>query len=163
MRRKKTPNKSQKDKRRSKTKSRVHTPMALTPIQIAQNKMYDNDDFSKWLGIKIVNISKGSCILQMKIKKKMTNGFGIAHGGITYSMADSALAFASNSWGEHAVSIETSISHTKAVHVGEVLLAATTLEHKSRKIATYQVRIMNQREEVVAIFKGTVYHTGKKW
>ena len=79
---------------------------------IIKNKMYANDEFSKWLGIEILKVGEGSCQLKMTVRAEMTNGFKIAHGGITYSLADSALAFASNSHGRQAVSVETSISHT---------------------------------------------------
>jgi acyl-CoA thioesterase len=68
----------------------------MKPNEIV-HKMFDNDAFSKWLGIVVEEISEGKCVLSMTIRKEMTNGFGIAHGGITYSLADSALAFAANS------------------------------------------------------------------
>jgi acyl-CoA thioesterase len=73
--------------------------------------MFNNDLFSQWLGIERLQQGIGHCKLRMIIRKEMCNGFGIAHGGITYSLADSALAFASNSHGQEALSIETSISH----------------------------------------------------
>ena len=71
------------------------------------NKMIDSDSFSKWLGIEVLEITEGYCKLRMKVRKEMTNGFFIAHGGICYSLADSALAFAANSDGTQALSIET--------------------------------------------------------
>ncbi|CAN5181454.1 hydroxyphenylacetyl-CoA thioesterase PaaI [soil metagenome] len=126
-------------------------------------KMFDNDPFSKWLGIEVVKIESGSCILKMKIRKEMLNGFGIAHGGITYSLADSALAFASNSHGRMAVSVETSISHTLQLFEGDVITATAEEMSLSNKIAVYQVTIKNQKDEIVALFKGTVYRTGKEW
>jgi len=67
------------------------------------NKMYEQDAFSQWLGIKIVNVSDGYCQLKMTVRKEMLNGFHIAHGGIAYSLADSALAFASNSNGKKSL------------------------------------------------------------
>ena len=82
--------------------------------------MYNNDHYSKWLGIERITIEPGRCILRLKVRKDMLNGFAIAHGGITYSLADSALAFASNSHGRKAVSIETSISHAEQVHEGDI-------------------------------------------
>jgi acyl-CoA thioesterase len=99
----------------------------------------------------------------MTVRGEMTNGFKIAHGGITYSLADSAFAFASNSWGEQAVSIETSISHTKPVQIDDVLTAETSMKNKSKRLAIYNVTVTNQDEKVVALFKGTVFHTGKEW
>jgi len=126
-------------------------------------KMYDNDWFSQWLGIERLTIETGSCVLKMTIRKEMLNGFGIAHGGITYSLADSALAFASNSYGNMAVSVETSISHTKQLKEGDEITATVQEMSLSNKIAVYHVTIKNQNNEVVALFKGTVYRTGKEW
>ena len=134
-----------------------------TPTDIVKTGMYENDAFSKWLGIELIEISQGYAKIKMIVRPEMTNGFKIAHGGITYSFADSAFAFASNSWGEHAVSIETSISHTRPVNIGDVLTAETSMENKSKRLAIYTVKVTNQDEKVVALFKGTVFHTGKEW
>src|ERR1700741_4682927 len=130
---------------------------------IIRNKMYANDAFSKWLGIEIINVGTGTCKLKMKVRKEMLNGFAIAHGGITYSFADSALAFASNSHGKKAVSIETSISHTQSVKEGDDLIAVATEQHISDKIAVYQITVTNQENKTVALFKGVVYRTQKDW
>lgn len=126
-------------------------------------KMYDNDAFSQWLGIEITDLSPGNCTLQMEVRKEMTNGFDIAHGGITYSLADSALAFASNGHGRMAVSVETSISHTQQVKTGDILEATAREEHLSNKIGIYKITITNQNKAIVALFKGTVYRTSKEW
>jgi acyl-CoA thioesterase len=131
--------------------------------EIIRNKMYANDAFSKWLGIEIVNVGAGTCKLKMKVRKEMLNGFAIAHGGITYSLADSALAFASNSHGKKAVSVETSISHTQTVNEGDDLIAIATEQHMSDKIAVYQIVVTNQENKTVALFKGVVYRTQKDW
>lgn len=130
---------------------------------IVSSKMYANDAFSKWLGIELVEIQEGECTVQMLVRDDMLNGFHIAHGGITYSLADSALAFASNSIGQQAVSIETSISHISKVIAGDVLTATSTRIHKSRKFASYSISVVNQDSVLVASFKGTVYYTGKNW
>lgn len=135
----------------------------MTPHQIAQERMYENDAFSQWLGIEIVEMAAGYAKLRMVVREEMTNGFKIAHGGITYSFADSAFAFASNSRGRHAVSVETSISHLAPVQVGDTLIAEAREEKLGHKIGVYQIRINNQNSELVAIFKGTVYRTSKQW
>ena len=127
------------------------------------NEMIVNDEFSKWLGIKVLVVNKGNCVLQMKVRKEMTNGFNIAHGGITYALADSALAFAANTCGIKSVSIETSISHTKKVLAGDVLSCYTKEINRSKKTAIYYVIIKNQDDSEVAHFKGTVFITDKKW
>jgi acyl-CoA thioesterase len=125
--------------------------------------MYGNDAFSQWLGIERLEDGPGRSVLRMAVRPEMCNGFGIAHGGITFSLADSAFAFASNSQGRKAVSIETSISHTAAVRPGDVLTATAVEEHLSNKIANYRVTVTNQDGQVVALFKGTVYRMGTEW
>jgi acyl-CoA thioesterase len=125
-------------------------------------QLYANDMFSKWLGIQFMEVKKGFCRLKIIVRPEMCNGFGIAHGGISYSLADSALAFASNSSGRHSVSVETSISHTKKVSAGEVLFAVATEKKVGNAIGIYEVVITNEMGDPVALFKGTVYCT-KPW
>ena len=127
------------------------------------NKMFDQDAFSQWLGIEIIDVSEGFCQLKMIVRKEMLNGFQIAHGGIAYSLADSALAFASNSHGRKSLSVETSISHTVSVKEGDVLTVTTKELSLSDKIGVYLITIINQSNEDVAYFKGTVYRTSKEW
>ncbi len=127
------------------------------------DKMINGDSFSKWLGIEILEINANFCKLKLKVREEMTNGFKIAHGGITYSLADSCLAFAANADGLKAVSIETSISHTKKVNSGDTLTAISKQVNKSTKTALYYITITNQEKLEVAHFKGTVYRTEKKW
>ena len=127
------------------------------------DKMINGDAFSQWLGIKVIEINEGKCVLEMTVRNEMTNGFKIAHGGITYSLADSALAFAANSYGIQSMSIETSISHTKKVESGDMLKAVAKEINKSQKTAIYHITITNQDNIEVAHFKGTVYRTDRKW
>jgi len=127
------------------------------------NEMYEHDWFSQWLGIERIASGKGTSVLKMIIRKEMLNGFGIAHGGITYSLADSALAFASNSHGRKALSIETSISHTESLKEGDIITAAAKELSISNKIAVYEVTVRKEDQQVVALFKGTVYRTSKEW
>ncbi len=132
------------------------------PIKIV-NKMFDKDAFSQWLGIKIVDVSEGYCQLKMTVKKEMLNGFQIAHGGIAYSLADSALAFASNSNGKKSLSVETSISHMVSIKDGDELTATTEELSLSDKIGIYLITIVNKDNKEIAYFKGTVYRTSKNW
>ena len=127
------------------------------------DQMYNNDLFSQWLGIQRVEDGAGVSTLRMTVRKEMLNGFAIAHGGITYSLADSALAFAANGHGIQSMSIETSISHTKKVVEGDVLTAKAVEKSLTSKIGVYEVIIENQNSEAVALFKGTVYRSGKEW
>ena len=127
------------------------------------DRMINGDAFSQWLGIEIIEINEEMCVLEMKVREEMTNGFNIAHGGIAYSLADSALAFAANTDGIQSMSIETSISHTKKVASGDTLKAIAKEVSKSKKTAIYYITITNQENVEVAHFKGTVYKTDKKW
>ena len=127
------------------------------------DKMINGDAFSKWLGIEVLEITTIFCKLKLKVREEMTNGFKIAHGGITYSLADSCLAFAANADGLQAVSIETSISHTKKVTSDDTLTATSKQINKSSKTALYYITITNQNNQEVAHFKGTVFRTEKEW
>jgi acyl-CoA thioesterase len=127
------------------------------------SQMFNNDRFSQWLGIERLEERAGYCKLKMVIRAEMCNGFGLAHGGITYSFADSTLAFASNSRGRHALSIETSISHLKPLFAGDIITATSKEVSVSKKLAVYIVSVAKETGELVAIFKGTVYVKDKEW
>lgn len=127
------------------------------------DKMFNNDPMSQWLGITRIMDGPGQSILRMKVRNEMLNGFSIAHGGITYSLADSALAFASNSHGIQSVSVETSISHVAPVKEGDVLETEVTEVNLTRSTGLYYVTVKNQEGKAVAHFRGTVYRTGKEW
>jgi len=129
------------------------------------SRMYNGDAFSQWLGIQVVEVAPGRAVLQMTVRPEMTNGFKIAHGGISYSLADSALAFASNGYGRQALSIDTSIQHLKPVEIGQVLVAEAVEDHISNRLGHYRVRIVraDRPDEPIALFKGIVYRTEKTW
>lgn len=134
----------------------------MKPSQII-DRMMEKDLFSQWLGIDRLEEGNGYCKLQMVVRPEMCNGFTIAHGGIAYSLADSALAFASNSHGRKAVSIETSISHLKPVIPGDTLTATAEEKNLGHRLGIYEVRVENQRGELVALFKGTVFRKEEEW
>lgn len=127
------------------------------------NHMLTNDSFSQWLGIEVIKVEPGNAELTMTVRKEMTNGFKIAHGGISYSLADSALAFASNGYGNQAVSIETSISHTRPVFEGDVLIARARELNRSKSIGIYEITVVNQKNATVGLFKGTVFIRPEEW
>ncbi|MBO9199596.1 MULTISPECIES: hydroxyphenylacetyl-CoA thioesterase PaaI [Niastella] len=133
-----------------------------TPTAII-DAMMNKDYFSQWLGIERLEERDGFCKLQMMVRREMCNGFEIAHGGISYSFADSALAFASNSHGRQAVSIETSISHIKPLKAGDIITATAEEKSRSNKIAIYDVRVEKENGELVALFKGTVFRKETEW
>lgn len=134
----------------------------LSAMEIVQ-KMMDKDLFSQWLGIELVEVKRGFAKIKLTVRNEMVNGFGIAHGGIAYSLADSALAFAGNSHGNQAVSTNTNIAHFSKVKSGDVLTASTIEHSKGGRIAHYQVNITNQNNENVATLNGSVYISSKTW
>jgi acyl-CoA thioesterase len=125
--------------------------------------MMSKDYFSQWLGIERLEEKDGFCKLKLTIRSEMCNGFEIAHGGISYSLADSALAFASNSHGRQAVSVDTSISHIKPLKAGDVIIATAEEKSCTNKIAIYEVRVEKENGELVALFKGTVFRKETEW
>lgn len=124
--------------------------------------MLNQDYFSQWMGIKVIEVKENYCLIEMPIKKEMLNGLKTVHGGVTFSFADSALAFSSNNTGNAAVALNCVISFTKAGKKGDVFRAESILVNDTRKTAIYDIKITNQNEELVAKFVGTVYKIGKK-
>ena len=123
--------------------------------------MMDHDFFSQWMGIEVLEIREGYSKIRMVIRKEMVNGFGIVHGGIPFSMADSAFAFACNNRNNLSVALDVTISFTKAMHIGDTLTAEAKEVHNGRSTGVYLIHITNQKDEHVAFFKGTCFRTGK--
>ncbi|MFL5575734.1 MAG: PaaI family thioesterase [Gemmatimonadaceae bacterium] len=124
--------------------------------------MLAHDAFTAWLGAELVALRPDACTLRMAVRAEMLNGFGVCHGGIAFSLADSALAFASNTHGRITVSIENSIAYPAAVRGGDTLTADAELEGESNRLAFYRVTVRNQDGATVALFRGTVYRTNKE-
>lgn len=127
----------------------------------AIKKMMKIDKFSRWLGIEIVESGVDYVKLSMKVREEMVNGFGICHGGVIFSLADSALAFSSNTRGFVSLSLENNINYIKKVEVGDTLIAETEEIQNGRTIGVYKVKVTNQNDDLVADFRGTVYRTGR--
>jgi acyl-CoA thioesterase len=123
--------------------------------------MLEKDLFSQWLGISVIEIKEGYSKIQMLVRSEMINGLGIVHGGIAFSFADSAFAFACNNRNNLSVALDTSINFLKPVHVADTLTAEATEIHNGRSTGLYQITITNQNNIVVAIFKGTCFRTNK--
>jgi acyl-CoA thioesterase len=98
----------------------------------------------------------------MVVRDDMVNGFGVAHGGIVFSLADSAFAFACNTQGRIAMSIENGITYPRPVLTGDLLTAVATEESASYRLGFYRAEVTNQRGETVAIFRGTAYKTSQE-
>jgi len=124
--------------------------------------MLQHDLFSQWLGITIIEIKEGYSKIKMTVRAEMINGFGIVHGGIAFSLADSAFAFACNNRNKLSVALDTSINFLKPVHVHDELVAEAKELHNGKSTGLYHTTITNQKEQVVAIFKGTCFRTDKK-
>jgi acyl-CoA thioesterase len=123
--------------------------------------MMDHDAFSQWMGIEVLEIKEGYSRIKMTIRKEMVNGFGIVHGGIPFSLADSAFAFACNNRNNLSVALDVTITFTKAVNVGDVITAEAKEVHNGRSTGVYLITIINQKGEQVGLFKGTCFRTGK--
>lgn len=125
------------------------------------DKMIDQDLFSQWLGVKVLEIREGYSRIQMMVREEMVNGFGIVHGGITFSLADSAFAFACNNRNNLSVALDVTITFTKAVNVGDLLTAEAKEMHNGKNTGVYLITVTNQNHEQAALFKGTCFRTGK--
>jgi len=123
--------------------------------------MMKHDLFSQWLGIEVLEIKEGYSKIKMLVREEMINGFGIVHGGVAFSFADSAFAFACNNRNVLSVALDTSINFLKPVHVGDELIAEALEIHNGRSTGLYQIRIFNQHQHEVAVFKGTCFRTHK--
>lgn len=129
--------------------------------KLVAEKVFEKDLFSQWLGIEILEIKEGYSKITMTVREEMINGLGIVHGGIAFSLADSAFAFACNNRNNLSVALDTSINFLKPVHVGDILEAIASEVHNGRSTGLYQISISNQNQVVVALFKGTCFRTGK--
>ena len=123
--------------------------------------MMQNDFFSQWMGVEVLDVKEGYSKIRMTIRKEMVNGFGIVHGGLPFSLADSAFAFACNNRNNLSVALDVTITFMKAVKVGDVLTAEAKEIHNGKSTGVYLIQVTNQRNEQVALFKGTCFRTGK--
>ena len=124
--------------------------------------MMEHDLFSQWLGIEVLEIKEGYSKIKMVVRKEMINGFGIVHGGIAFSLADSAFAFACNNRNVLSVALDTSINFIKPVHVDDILTAEAKELHNGKSTGLYHITITNQKNHEVALFKGLCYRTDKE-
>jgi acyl-CoA thioesterase len=124
-----------------------------TPKEVADS-MYARDRASQWLGLNIVEMRAGFAQMTMEVKPHMANGHDLGHGGLTFALADSAFAFACNSYNINAVAAACSIEFLAPTRVGDVLTATAQEQALSGRNGVYDVRVTNQRNEVVALFRG---------
>ncbi len=134
--------------------------MTYQPKQVVEHMM-QHDAFSRWLGIEIIEVKEGYAKIKMTIRPEMVNGFGIVHGGIAFSLADSAFAFACNNRNNLSVALDTSITFNKALHPGDTIIAEAKEAHNGKSTGLYLITVVNDKNEQVAFFKGTCFRTGK--
>jgi len=139
--------------------STVHDAQQLAERVVG--RMMASDTFSRWLGLEVVAIAPQRCTCRMTVRPDMLNGFGVAHGGIVFSLADSAFAFACNTHGTVTVSVDNSVTYPAAIHPGDVLTAIAEEEASSSRLGYYRVVVSNQNGVVVALFNGTAYRTSR--
>jgi acyl-CoA thioesterase len=125
--------------------------------------MMEQDSFSQWMGLEVTVHEPGKVSARMKVRKEMLNGFNVCHGGITFSLADSVLAFASNTHGKISVSIEASIAYPNPVYEHDILIATSTEVSRTEKIGIYQVSMTKEDGTPVGDFRGVVYRTRKEF
>ena len=141
------------------TEPRAGSEQALAERVVAH--MLEHDEFSRWLGLAVTHLAPNAATVRMTVRPEMVNGFGVCHGGIAFSLADSALAFASNTHGRLTVSVENSIRYPAPIMPGDVLTATAVELSASRRLAYFDVTVRKGNGDVVGLFKGTVYRTSR--
>jgi len=124
-------------------------------------KFFENDRFAEYVGIELMEITPGKAKVRLKIRPEHLNGVDVVHGGTIFTLADFAFAVASNSHGTIALGINASISYLKAAR-GGVLTAEAIEVARNPKLATYQINITDEKNDLIAAFQGTVYRKKDK-
>lgn len=130
--------------------------MTLPPEEVARRSadaMWAEDHASKALGMRVVEVSAGRAVLEMTVRADMVNGHGIGHGGLTFSLADSAFAFACNSHNRRTVAQHCEITYLAPTRLGDVLTATAVEREREARDGTYDVTVRNPTG-VVAEFLG---------
>jgi len=125
------------------------------------DQMLEHDAYSKWLGIEIDDFRAGYCKLHYTVRPDMVNGFKIIHGGVLFSAADSAFAFACNISGQVTVALDVHISFIKSAFIGDVLTVEARQLHAGNRTGVYDITTTNQAGETICVFRGTSYKTSK--
>ena len=136
--------------------------MSDNKLESIKEIMLERDTFSKWLGIEIDEYREGYCRLHYTVRGDMLNGFGIVHGGVVFSCADSAFAFACNSHGRITVALDVHIAFMRAGKPGDIMTVEANEVHSGNKTGFYDIITTNQHGEIVSKFNGTAYKTSKE-
>lgn len=129
----------------------------MTPQQRADKVatiMWEQDDASKSAGLKLVSVQPGSAQVTLLVEQRHANGHGICHGGYTFTLADTAFAFACNSYNQFAVAQHNTITYLKAASIGDELTASAREVYRVSRSGVYDVTVTNQLTEIVAVFRG---------
>ncbi|THB66283.1 MAG: hydroxyphenylacetyl-CoA thioesterase PaaI [Spirochaetaceae bacterium] len=121
----------------------------------------ENDQMAKLLGCEIVDIGEGSASVRMPVRRELLNGVGTLHGGALFSMADYAFAIAVNSHGKVAVALTCSVSFLQPGRLGSVLLADAKTVAVTNRTALIEVRISDEKGQLIGSFQGTAYRSSK--
>ncbi len=116
--------------------------------------MYANDAASKALGIRVEVPEAGKAVASMTVREDMVNGFDVCHGGIVFTLADTAFAFACNGYDNRSFAAAASIDFLRPARLGDELRAIAREDYRGSKTGFYSAEVRNQRDEVVAVFRG---------
>lgn len=119
------------------------------------------DNFARSLGIEIVEASLGRAVSRVRLEERHINFIGVAHGGLTFTLADAAMGYASNTQGIVSASIDSHILYSVAARAGDVLTATAMEIARTRKLSNYRIDVVRGDGNLVAAMTGTVYITGK--
>ncbi len=139
----------------------------LTPAEIpldpswSATAMLRTDNAKEALGIRVLELARGRAVLDMVVRDDMANGFGIAHGGMVFTLADTAFAYACNEAETAVVASGADVTFTRATHAGDVLTATAERRWLSGRNGLYDVTITDQHGSVVAEFRGRSFATNR--
>lgn len=142
--------------------SRASNDAGANRAEAIVNRMMKDDAFSRWMGIRIDEVSEGFCKISCTVTDEMLNGYKVTHGGILFSLADSALAFSAATYGRVSLAIDNSISYTKKSTSGDRLTAISECVNLTHKTGLFEIRILDEQEDLLAMMKATVYRTGEE-
>ncbi len=120
----------------------------------AAAQMMSQDSASQALGITLVSVAPGDAVMQMQVRPDMLNGHGICHGGLIFTLADSAFAFACNSRNQIVVAQSNQITYLSPAQASEVLTASAREVARAGRSGTYDVTVTGEDGRVVALFRG---------
>jgi acyl-CoA thioesterase len=126
------------------------------------NNVAHNDKFASLLGAELLESQDNRAKVKLKITKNFLNGLDKLHGGVIFSLADYAFAFAANSSGETGVAINANINYLKSAEAGDEIVAEVKLVSRSKRLGTYAGTVVNQRAELIANFNAMAYYINPK-